>query len=91
MRLLPRWVRASVILLSLECNLSLVVLGFQIYQNKANADQDNSLKYLYYSYITLFSSSLSYAILYVTTRFISISVGKIIQNSKGSQDIIKKL
>eukprot|EP00347_Sterkiella_histriomuscorum_P015234 403357802 len=91
MRLLPRWVRAFLILLTIECDIILVVLSFQIAKLKFNYDDQDSPKLFYQLNITFISSLVSFSLLYIATKFISISVASKISPAKNSLDVIKKL
>lgn len=91
MRLLPRWVRAFLILFTIECNIILVVLSFKVAKLKFNFDDETTSKAMFLINLTFITSFLSYIMLYIATKFLSISVASKIEASKNSLDVIKKL
>ncbi len=90
MRLLPRWVRAFLILLTVQVNIILISVFLNL---TLMIDTDGYLFYESQSCLLVVgvSSLFSYLMLYGSTRFINVSVGSVISSAKSSDEVLKKL
>ncbi|CDW78168.1 UNKNOWN [Stylonychia lemnae] len=92
MRLMPRWVRAFLILLTIEYNIIMVVLLYKAAIERFGYDEDISVsKWWTTMEISILASISSYIILFLSTKCLSISVAQKISSAKDSLDVIKKL
>ena len=82
MRLMPRWVRAMSILMTVQTNL-LSLIFLMTYNTITGAEL--------WIINAVLSSLFSYFILYMSLKSVSASVSTFVQNSKTSIDVLKKL